>query len=68
MTYHVTLMTSLLHVFQIEVQRLGGLYGNCTDINIKNFSRNVFEEKYGVSYSTNVNSILMIENELIDTL
>ena len=48
--YHKMLIPTL----QIEVQRMGGRYGNCTDIDIRNFTRNVFEEKYGVKYSTNV--------------
>ena len=40
------------------VERLGSLYGNCTDVHNDNYTRNVYEEAFDdiISYSKTVST------------
>ena len=45
-----------LYLSQVAVDRKGGRFGNCTDLHVENYTRNVYEEVYDekIDYSRTV--------------
>ena len=43
---------------QVRIERLGYNFGNCTYVTKSDEKRNVYEEHYPVSYSSNVSDVI----------
>ena len=56
-TAYTKSVRNIVLLSQVRIERLGYNFGNCTYVTKSDEKRNVYEEHYPVSYSSNVSNV-----------